>query len=133
MRCYYFGFWGRLLTNFPHLGVWEVSGNFGAEGGGSVAVACQKLAHGRDRTKVGAARRYFYGPTESRALTRFVAGLEKAARSARIPGLKIETRASRVWVFPQAVKSCPDTNLIPAIPSGKFRALEGGDVFVLPG
>jgi hypothetical protein len=36
-----------------------------------------------------------FGTTESRALTRFVAGLGKAARGARIPGLKIETRASQ--------------------------------------
>jgi hypothetical protein len=45
----------------------------------------------------------------SRALTRCVAGLKKAARGARIPGLKIETRASRVCFFRQALKSCRDT------------------------
>jgi hypothetical protein len=41
MLGYYFGFWGRLLTNFPHRRVWETFGNFGREGGGSVADATE--------------------------------------------------------------------------------------------
>src|SRR5580658_3960139 len=64
MLGYYFGFWGRLLTNSPHRRVWETFGNFGREGGGSVAAGCQELAHGRDRTMEGATRRLFFGTTE---------------------------------------------------------------------
>jgi hypothetical protein len=57
-----------------------------------------------------------YGTTESRALTRYVAGVEKAARCARIPGLRIETRASRTGLdraFPHLPKPGRAVRLAP--------------------
>jgi hypothetical protein len=72
---------------------------------GSVAAACQELVCGRDRTKEGAARRYFYGPVRLRAYS--TPASEKRARR----GPRYQRCAQgRLW------KSGPDTNLIAAIP-----------------
>ena len=62
------------------------------------------LRHDQGRALIQ--NRVFPKSCEVGALIRFVAGLEKAARCARIPGLKIETRASQVCFSSQAVKSC---------------------------
>jgi hypothetical protein len=80
------------LTVFLHLGVSEISGNFGREGRGSVVAACQELALGRDRTKEGAA------PPQH-------------ANNGRVgdPGCAPPILAARL-------KPGPDTNLVAAIP-----------------